>query len=383
MKYTGCTVRQIRRKSGLVWQARLRYKDVTNGKWKEISKILPEAGGKKEAKKLADAWKNELNEAAELSQTFDKEKTVYEVVLDYLNYQYQSGEIEDSTLHIQLYKVDSLVKPYIGTISFITLDRTAIISWLQKLNAKGLSQGSIGGAYYTVRKVYNYYYELGELVKNPFTGVKPPKMDNPKITHLTNQQMQYFLQCLEKEPPKFRLACYLAFYGGLRRGEICGLRWRDVNLELGTISITSAIGVGMENYTKQPKNHSSIRTFPIVPQLLEELEKNVEEPNHFVIGKGTKFLAPNTLTFNFRKFVRKNNIVDAYGQQITLHSLRHNLGAVGIASGMDIASLSRMMGHSSRAMTLDTYGDASKDAMKVASKKLGKGFEKEKKNKKK
>ena len=374
MKYTGCTVRQIQtKKKGKVWQARLKYKDV-NGKWRDISKMLPEANGKKEAKRLAEAWKDELNAAAELSATFDKEKTVYEAVKEYLDYQLQSGELEQSSYHIQLYKVDSMVKPYIGDISFITLDRTAIMNWLSKLNAKGLSQGTIGGGYYTVRKVYNYYYNLGELNKNPFTGVKSPKMDNPKVTHLTKEQMDYFIECLDDEPPKFRLACYLAFYAGLRRGEICGLRWRDIDLDLGIISINSAIGIGEENYTKQPKNNSSIRTFPIVPQLLKELEKNVGEPSHFVIGNKTDFLAPNSLSFYFRQFVRKNNIVDAYGKPITLHSLRHNLGAVGIASGMDIASLSKMMGHSSRAMTLDTYGDATKDAMIVAKDKLSKGF---------
>ena len=57
--------------------------------------------------------------------------------------------------------------------------------------------------------------------------------------------------------------------------------------------------------------------------------------------------------------------------------MRHNLGAVGIRSGMDIASLSKMFGHSSRAMTLDIYGDATKDAMVVAKDKLGTMFDNE------
>ena len=65
---------------------------------------------------------------------------------------------------------------------------------------------------------------------------------------------------------------------------------------------------------------------------------------------------------------------DYYGKRITPHGLRHNVATVGINSGMDIASLSLMMGHASRAMTLDIYGDANPDAMKTATDKLALKF---------
>lgn len=333
--------------------------------------------GKREAKKKAEELRNELNETAELSPTFDKDKTIASVVGDYLIHQLETGEIEQSTYQNRKYYYNTLIVPYIGDYLFITLDRVVINHWLSQLNARGLAQGTIGIAFYTVRKVYDYYYELGDITRNPFTGIKPPKKGDVRVTHLTKEQRKYFLDCLENEEPKFKLACMLAYYAGLRRGEICGLRWRDINFETGYIEIHTAIGIGVKKYAKQPKNSSSERRFIAVPQLLEELKNNIENDNYFVVGKGTDFISPSTLDLKFKQFVRKNHIVDAYGAPVTLHALRHNLAAIGITSGMDIASLSKIMGHSSMKMTLDTYGDATKDAMIVASNKLFEEFNKE------
>ena len=67
----------------------------------------------------------------------------------------------------------------------------------------------------------------------------------------------------------------LAFYAGLRRGEICGLRWTDIDFYRHTITVRSAVGVSNKdvqgNYTKNPKNKSSNRTFPMLPQLEQAL----------------------------------------------------------------------------------------------------------------
>lgn len=372
-KYYRSYAKQRHDKKGKPWQAVLVYRDA-NGKRRTTEKMIREATGKRDAQRLAEELRKEMNELECLSATFDKDKTVMEVVNEYMDYQFLMGELEESTYHNRKTSVVPMIEPYIGDYTFITLDRVAINGWLSKLNGKGYSQGTIAIAFYAVRKVYNYYCNIGELTRNPFTGVKPPKKGAPKVSHLTREQMDYFITCLEDENPKFKLACYLALYAGLRRGEICGLRWRDVNFDYGTITVNTAIGISDRKYTKQPKNSSSIRTFPVVPQLLDELKKNADKPNYFVTGNGTDFYNPLTLAGHFNKFVKKNKIVDAYNKPLTLHVLRHNMAVVGITSGMDIASLSKMMGHNSRAMTLDTYGDATKDAMAVAANKLSEAF---------
>ena len=172
----------------------------------------------------------------------------------------------------------------------------------------------------------------------------------------------------------------MAYYAGLRRGEICGLRWNDIDFINKTITVRSAVGVseGLGNYTKSPKNESSNRTFPLIPQLEEALKirKQAIKPkeNWFVIGKEEKFMRPQQFNRQFAEFVERNNLVDAYGKKIMPHGLRHNFATLGIKSGVDIASLALMMGHASRALTLDVYGDANSDALNLASVKLSEGF---------
>jgi len=387
-KYYSSYAKQLQKRKGKPWQAVLRYKDA-EGKAKTTSKMLPNVKGKREAYRLAEEWRKEMNEQAALAPDFDKEKTVGDVILDYLDYQLRCGEIEPSSYKIEKYAYNGCIKQYIGDISFVSLDRNAINIWLTKLNARGLSQSSIGTAYYTVRKTYDYFFRIEELTRNPFAGIKPPKKQRGKITHLNEEQMAQFIDLARKQPWQQRIAFELAFYAGLRRGEICGLRWRDINFTTGTLSVESAVSEGIGGtYTKQPKNNPSIRSFPLVEQLLEELKiyYNIIEPqqNWFVVGKEVKYYRPAALSEDFKRFVEKYKLVDVYGNHLTLHMLRHNLGTVGINSGMDIASLSRMFGHASRAMTLDTYGDASKDAMILASAKLSNQFkgknEKEVKN---
>ena len=379
MKYTTFHVQQLADRKGKPWQARAKYKDVY-GKWKETSKVMTGAKGKKEATRMAKEWFDELNAQADLMPNAGKAKTVDEIYKEYLKHQLDTGEIERSTYSNSLYSYNKYIKPYLGDYIFATVDKTVLSSWLTKLYQAGLSQNTIHTTYARLKKVYNYFYNNGELLKDPFKGVKMPKKGEPKVTHLTKEQMENVLSAVhsnyEKHDP-MRIGILLTFYAGLRRGEICGLRWNDIDFYKHTITVRSAVGVSSGkdgDYTKNPKNKSSNRTFPMMPQLEEALleRKAFINPldSWYVIGEQEQFMRPQQYNRLFSEFVDRNNLVDAYGKKIVPHGLRHNFATVGIQSGMDIASLALMMGHASRAMTLDTYGDANADALSLASVKL-------------
>lgn len=385
MKYTSVSVKQLENRKGKPWQARAKYKD-PEGKWKETSKMLKGAKGKKEAMRLAREWMDELNAQADAMPSAEKIQTFEEVYLDYLKHQFETGQIERSTYNSTLVGYRKYVEPYLADYMFTGIDKVVLNRWLTELYKKGLSQNTIHTAYARVKKVYNYFFETGELLVHPFKGVKMPKKGEPKVTHLTNEQMDEVLAAVYADfEPTHPMYCgvLLAFYAGLRRGEICGLRWNDIDFYKKTITVRTAIGVGeggtlKGGYAKNPKNRSSNRTFPMLPQLEEALLQRKKaihaEDSWFVVGEEDMFMRPQQYNRLFREMVDRHKLVDAYGKHISPHGLRHNFATVGIRAGMDIASLALMMGHASRAMTLDTYGDANADALNLASVKLKESF---------
>ena len=384
MKYTTVNVRQLENRKGKPWQARAKYKDVF-GKWKEVSKILTGAKGVRDAKRMANEWLDELNAQADLMPNVQREQTVDKVYREYLKHQLDTGEIEKSTYSNTLSSYRKYIQPYLGDYIFATVDKTVINGWITKLYQLGLSQNTIHTTYARLKKVYNYYFNNGELLKDPFKGVKMPKKGEAKVTHLKNEQMTQIADAVymdyEPQDPMY-VGILLALYTGMRRGEICGLRWNDIDFHRHTIGVRSAVGVsdgdGMGAYTKNPKNRSSIRTIQMLPQVEQALKDRYEmilpNGNWFIIGNKEEFMRPQQYSRLFSEFITKHNLVDAYGNKIVPHSLRHNFATMGIRAGMDIASLALMMGHASRAMTLDTYGDANADAISLANQKLAEQF---------
>ena len=344
---------------------------------------------KRDAKKELEAWAEELREKGRRGISLKKNnqgETVEAVITRYLDSQLEKGKLERSTYTTQLNRLKKHVFPQIGDIDFATVNKDVIELWITELYNSNLAIGTIHGIYADVAKVYKYYFKQGELKFNPFEFVDTPSKSQSKKTFLSKEQMREFVKCMEEEykpSDAMYTAICLAMYAGLRRGEICGLRWFDIDFNRNTLTVSSSIGVANGTYTKAPKNNSSKRTFPMIPQLAEALKiryEAVQEEygtiNHdwFVCGNARTYLSPTHISRLFKSFVKEYQLVDYYGNEVKLHSLRHNFATLGVNAHIDIASLSKMMGHASKAMTLDTYADSSPEAMKLATAQLGSSF---------
>ncbi len=158
----------------------------------------------------------------------------------------------------------------------------------------------------------------------------------------------------------------LAAYLGLRRGEICGLKWSNIDFDgkIAKIRETS-IQVGSNIITKSPKTDLSKRDIPIPEVLLKMLKdhensqkkinnkynRKVYYDNDLVIcwPNGNPY-RPNYISELFTKFIETNNF-----KKIKLHNLRHTFVSIAIAQGMNIVEISRLVGHSKVSTTMDIY----------------------------
>jgi integrase len=154
---------------------------------------------------------------------------------------------------------------------------------------------------------------------------------------------------------------------GLRRSEVLGLRWQDVDLDGGTLRVEQALEQTTRGglVFKEPKTRHGRRTVTLAPStvavLREHRRTQQEQRLFFGLGKapadalvftswdGSPYL-PATLTLQWRRAMQRA------GLTATLHSLRHTHASTLIAAGLDVLTISRRLGHASPTLTLGTYG---------------------------
>ena len=147
----------------------------------------------------------------------------------------------------------------------------------------------------------------------------------------------------------------------MRLGEICALKWEDINLKKRLISVNKTMQRIYKDKGKtevkidDPKSQTSVRLIPISQRLADRLKEIQEEYNftgdEFVLtGYSNKFIEPRTLERNFEKCLEKCKL-----KHYNFHALRHTFATNCIKIGMDPKSLSIVLGHSNVKITLDRY----------------------------
>jgi integrase len=154
---------------------------------------------------------------------------------------------------------------------------------------------------------------------------------------------------------------------GMRRGELCALRWRDIDLDGGSLRVEQSLEQTRAGLRfKQPKSARSRRSISLSPAVVAELRAHwkAQQEQRLAIGLGRtppdglvfatwegKPRQPDKLSVEFSTAMKRVGL-----PHITLHSLRHTHASQLITSGMDILTVSRRLGHGSPAITLNVYG---------------------------
>jgi len=229
-----------------------------------------------------------------------------------------------------------------------------------------------------VRGVHMLLHQcLGQAVKerlisqNPTNGCKIPPKEKAEMKIIPPEQIGVYLKAAEERG--LLAMFYLELTTGLRRGELLALLWSDLYIEKRAISITKQVVARKGELTVNvPKTQNSIRTIVIPEQvvnlLIAEHEKHPDNPYMFPSPVTGTMYHPCTAGRIHKKLLKQAGI-----ENMRFHDLRHTFATLALQNGVDVKTLSGMLGHYSAGFTLDTYTHVTNKMQREAAEKMG-GF---------
>lgn len=301
----------------------------------------------------------------------NEEKTSY-IIMEWL--QIKKLSIKYSSYCKYQSIIENYIEPFFKEKNINFMNEMTIASFMDDLlNNKKLSTTFIQTIKYVLQSIYQYGEQKYHLDHIDFNCVKIIKRYNQKGTINKNEETYLYQYCVNHKD-KISVAICLGLYSGLRLGEICALKWEDIDFANGIIHVNKTaqrIKNNNNNSSKtmllvsDPKTNSSNRNV-IMPHFLADYLKeyfiysNINEKNlnYFVLSNCTLAQEPRTIQRQFEKVCQK------YGFKYNFHTLRHTFATNCINIGIDIKTVSEMLGHSSVNITLNRYVHPSLDYKK-------------------
>lgn len=227
----------------------------------------------------------------------------------------------------------------------------------------GLSARTVLHFHRLLRKASLQAVKWQLLARSPVEAVDPPRPQRKEMNALDERETALLLDKLDREPLFAPVA--LAVTTGLRRGELLALRWNNINLESGAMTVNQSLEQTKKGLRfKSPKTERSRRQVPLPPIALDILREHkkkqteerlrlgpVYQNNDLVFSRpdGTT-MAPDAFSTNFAAFIRRSGL-----KHIRLHDLRHTHATQLLQQGVHPKIVSERLGHANIAITLDTY----------------------------
>jgi len=244
-----------------------------------------------------------------------------------------------------------------------------------KVDQAGLSPKTILNINLCLHKALEHAVREGLIPSNPASAINLPRGNRPTIEILTLDEQARVVRASYQH--RYGFFVRLVLTTGLRLGELLGLRWEDVDFNARMLYVRRTLNrlqkTGLpEGYTgsrteiviQEPKTQNSIRTIPLLPMVLQELNhwRTVQDTDR--ISGGDQYQNSGMLVTNpLGGYIEPRTFKDYYNQILsmagvghrTFHALRHTFASRALEQGMDAKTLSVLLGHYSVSFTLDTY----------------------------
>ncbi len=237
---------------------------------------------------------------------------------------------------------------------------------------EGLSDTMVRGCHATCRSALEKAVQEGLLRANPAIGCKLPPKRGREMQVLGREELQRFL--IQAQAEGYYELFLLDLCTGLRRGELMALQWEDLDFDTGALTVNKQVyEVNGKLQLSVPKTKASIRKLLLPPGVVEVLrEYRSRVDSRWLFPSPVKEdtpLSPGVARKRLKIILQR-----ARCKRIRFHDLRHTFATLALENGMDVKTLSAMLGHVSAATTLDIYTHITEDMQAEAAAKIDRGL---------
>ena len=299
--------------------------------------------------------------------------------------EYKDGTIRSGTLENYRNYIENYIKPQLGGKQVSLITTQDVQRMYRRLKSGGRvredAEGSKRLSDSTVRHIHTMLHgamkaavQAHIIPKNPTENATAPKLNYKPMQVLSERELDTFLQAVQNDDV-WRDFFYTELMTGLRRGEICALMWRDFDAKAGTLKISRTLhskgqGIYALGDTKTSQGNRTIILPESVAALLRARKK--ASISQWIFPQPTSPELPMNPGTAYRRL--KTLLEEAGLPSIRFHDLRHTFATLALQNGMDVKTLSAMLGHVSAATTLDIYTHSTSEMQHAAARKIDCGI---------
>lgn len=285
----------------------------------------------------------------------DKYITVSNVYKEWLNA--VVNRVKESTLANYTNKFEKHILPEFGDIPCADMTARRINAFINKKIADGLSASYVRDIF-TVFKMMLKYAQDEYGFKLPLKNVILPKAERKQVERINEKEQKMLVSYLKANVSLTSFGIMLSLFMGLRIGELCGLKWEDVDFQHKVLRIrrtvqriTSANGNRKTKIViSAPKSATSFREIAIPDMLMKYFEMFRDKADYFILSGADKPVEPRTMQYRYKKILQSAEV-----ENHNYHKLRHTFATNSAEKGFNVKALSAVLGHSSVTLTLNRY----------------------------
>lgn len=284
------------------------------------------------------------------------------------------GDRHARTLEAHRFHLDHDLLPRLGSRRVASIGVEDVADLVTELRTAGRSAKTAANALSTLQSVLRFARRRGWILVDPVELLEPEERPHPP-RHLRGRVLGQaeIERLLNACPSRGRILVETALFSGLRISELLGLTWADIDFAAGLIRVRAQLSRahrGEPAHRVAPKTPASVRELPLVPQLSDRLAAHrratpFAAPTDwvFVTSRGTPFGERNVARRVLKKAADATGLNDDGRAPLRFHDLRHTFASHLIVDlGLDVAQVSRILGHASTTITLDVYTHLFDDA---------------------